>query len=412
MRLENKKKVETSFKSRDKVNLEPHVILHLRITDKDIESYLEQKIQMDPLSISHLNGTPSAYEPGSFTPDNNCISGSSLYDDPVGMYASWSNPSSKPEQSIFFDPQDPQNPQDPQDPQDTQKSHESKEFKESKEFEESYYNLNVPSVSLDKFPDVPQPEPSENPNSSDIKFRILDAMCEFADANRRNEWPRSTSVWCRWCCSPFTGPPVSVPRWKIKKTFFVSGCYCSYSCAAAHLFFRGDITEDDKWESYNLLHLLRKKILNINTTDKISLADPQELLHKFGGHLSVEEFRERTKETHIHHKVYKVLYPPMVSIVPKIEEQSISVNSEDMRLLQTPGGVRAFGKMKYVAPKNENYHSRQRYGKNQPYIPIDKDRLVKARENLKIRRNKPLLDKKHTLFNYMNLQIRKKKSDI
>jgi hypothetical protein len=270
------------------------------------------------------------------------------------------------------------------------------------------YNLGVPSVNLDSHPNVPSADPTEEEQSSDVKFRILDAMCEFADANRRKEWPRSTSVWCRWCCSPFTGPPVSVPRWYIRKTFFVSGCYCSYSCASAHLFFRGDITEDDKWESYNLLHLLRKQIIGADETIRIPLADPQEVLQKFGGHLSVEEFRDRHKETHNHHKVYKVLYPPMISIVPKIEEHTFSAESEDMRLLQTPGGVRAYGKMKYVAPKNENYHSRTRWGKDQPFIPVDQERVKKAMANLKIKRNKPLLDKKHTLFNYMNLQIKKK----
>jgi len=383
--------VDKTRKRGRKRNLEPHVILHLRITEDDIQAYMEQRIQMDPLSISQLSGTPTAYEPV----------GSSLAGDQGGMYATWDNaeaqilprfPQKLPGSNTFAGQVGSEIQSVSSTPRDI-----------------GLYNLNVPSVSLDENPDIPTADPSEDENSSDVKFRLLDAMCEFADANRRKEWPRSTSVWCRWCCAPFSGPPVSVPRWKIKDTFFVLGCYCSYSCAAAHLFFRGDITDDDKWESYNLLHLLRKKILNINSTKKIPLADPQELLQKFGGHLSVEEFRERYKETHTHHKVYKVLYPPMISIVPKIEEQSFTADSEDMRLLQTPGGVRAFGKMKYVAPKNENYHSRKRYGKDQPYIPVDQERMVKARENLKIRRNKPLLDKKHTLFNYMNLQIKKKK---
>lgn len=367
------------LKRSGKRNIEPHVILHLRITEEDIETYLNQKIQTDPLSITQLSRTPAAYEPI----DSGC-----------GSYASWESvPQYTPDTSL----------QTFSHPTNTM-GHNQTMCSDS-----TLFNLDVSNVSLDLHPNVPTAEPEEEEQSSDVKFRILDAMVEFADANRRKEWPHSTSIWCRWCCSPFTGPPVSIPRWYINETFFVYGCYCSYSCAAAHLFNRGDITEDDKWESYNLLHLLRKRILGVNETKKIPLAGPQELLQKFGGPLPIKEFRDLNKETHTHHRVFKVLYPPMISIVPKIEENTFSTENEDMRLLQTPGGVRAYGKMKYVAPKNENYQSRTRWGKDQPFIPVDQERVKKAIENLKVKRSKPLLDKKHTLFNYMKLNITKRK---
>lgn len=362
-------------------NIEPHIILHLRVTEKDIEEYLNQKIQTDPLAITHLN-RPVAYEPLDITAGNE-------------SFAPWTtSPTNQSSASNFPSP----------------RSMTSAKIRE--DLDHRFHDLKVPHVPIDRMKDIPMAEPSEEDQSSDVKFRILDAMAEFADANKRDEWPRNTSLSCRWCCSPFTGPPVSIPRWFINQVFFVYGCYCSYSCAVAHLFFRGDITDDDRWESNHLLHLLRKKILKISETRRIEPAPPQEVLQKFGGHLSVDEFRDVTKETHNHHKVYKVLYPPMVSIVPKIEENSFKKDTEDMRILQTSSGVRAYGKMKYVAPKNENYHSRTRWGKDQPFIPVDQERVKKAVANLKIKRAKPLLDKKHTLFNYMNLKIRKKDEEM
>jgi hypothetical protein len=342
----------------NKRQLEPHIIIHLRISKEDIQNSLNQKIggPWNEMPCNNITAIES-FNPNLINNEN---------------FSSWNN------------------------------------YTDDKPKEISKHNLNVSSVCLEEHPNVPEPNPKEDFESSDVKFKLIDAMCEFADANRRKEWPRSTSIWCRWCCAPFNHPPVAIPKWKVKKTFFVYGCYCDYSCASAHLFFRGDLTDAEKWESYNLLHLLRKEILQINTTEKIQLAGEQELLQKFGGHLSVEKFRKIYCGTHIRHKIHKIIYPPMVSIVPKIEEQSFEKGNEDMRLLQTPSGTRAYGKMKYVAPQNENYRSRHRWGKNQPFIPIDEERINKAKENQMLKRNKPLLNKRHTLFNYMNLKIEKR----
>ena len=157
----------------------------------------------------------------------------------------------------------------------------NKQVKKVKKVENIDYCLNVPHIDTDKT-NIPTGNPNDEPNCSDTKIKLINAMCEFADANRRNEWPKSTSIWCRWCAHPFSGPPVSLPKWYINKTFFVSGCYCSYSCAAKHLFSRGDIDENDKWKYYNLLHLLRKRILKTNEISKIKLAPPQETLKVFG----------------------------------------------------------------------------------------------------------------------------------
>ncbi len=40
------------------------------------------------------------------------------------------------------------------------------------------------------------------------------------------------------------------------------------------------------------------------------------------------------------------------------------------------------------------------------FIPINSDRVKKAEENLKIRRKRPLLDRKKTLLHYMGIKTR------
>ena len=82
-----------------------------------------------------------------------------------------------------------------------------------------------------------------------------------------------------------------------------------------------------------------------------------------------------------------------------------------MRLLNTSDGMRSYGNMKYVAHKNESYSSSTLWGQNKSYIPIDKDRMKRAVENLKVSRKTPLLDKKKTLLHYMNLKINKNKKN-
>jgi hypothetical protein len=264
----------------------------------------------------------------------------------------------------------------------------------------SNINLQVPHVAIEQTPPYPIPKPEESADSSDVKCRVIDAMCEFADANRRNEWPASTSSYCKWCCHPFLGPPVAIPRWYTKGVFYVTGNYCSYSCAASHLFDSQNKDKNDCWEQYSLLHLLRKKILQQSEMEKIDLAPPRDTLRIFGGHLTVEEFRDQTKETHGHYKVFKILHPPLIAMVPKIEEQRFYKSKEERPT------VRDRHTMQYVAPRNEEYLRRQRWGKARPFIPVDESRIKQAEENLRIRRKKPLLNKEKTLFNYMNLKVK------
>jgi hypothetical protein len=417
--------------------IEPHVILHLRINQEDIDRYMKSKIQTDPSDMVQNVVAPQPYDADNV----------SLFTDAFGNEPTPANLDDPQFETLSiteseFDELKKSNvfPNDnsllmqtnitgcnetsigiASSPNNIMLKVESPKRSleettdEKKEIVSlSNYNLeNVPHINLDKTPNIPQPKVTEDIECSDTKIKLIAAMGEFADANRRNEWTKSTAIWCGWCSHPFTGPPVSIPKWHIKKTFFVSGCYCSYSCASKHLFSRGDVNESNKWNYYNLLHLLRKKILGVDDTMRIPLAPPRETLQVFGGHLSIDDFRNATSETHNHHKIYNILEPPMVSIIPCVEETTyLKSKTSDMRLLNTPGGMRAYGNMKYVAPKNESYYSSTRWGKNKPYIPVDKERMKRAVENLKVKRKAPLLDKKKTLLHYMNLKINNKKKEI
>ena len=92
-------------------------------------------------------------------------------------------------------------------------------------------------------------------------------------------------------------------------------------------------------------------------------------LRIFGGNLSIEEFRENCSN---YYQDFTVIQPPMVSIIPQIEENQANVVLKQQR-----------------------------------FIPLDKNRIEKATEDLRLQRNKPLAESVNTLENCMKLSYQR-----
>jgi len=197
-----------------------------------------------------------------------------------------------------------------------------------------------------------------------IKKNLRNILYEFINANNDKVWPESTNINCWWCCHQFTNTPCSLPEYYKKDKFYVSGCFCSFNCTASYNFNRND---DNMWERFSLLNLMYKKLYNTKFV-KISLAPPRETLKMFGGYLSIEEFRENLLRTD---KTFSVVKPPLVSIIPKIEENI----SNTVRNIKTN------------------------------YPLINESILNKTHNNLKLKRNKPITNVNNTLQSFMDLKI-------
>jgi len=111
-----------------------------------------------------------------------------------------------------------------------------------------------------------------------------------------------------------------------------------------------------------------KKLYNQKFT-KINLAPPREVLKIFGGYMSIEEFRENSLRND---KVFSVVKPPLISIIPKIEENIANVNNKNSKII-TP--------------------------------IINENILAKTQNNLKLKRNKPITNPNSTLQSFMDLKI-------
>jgi len=197
-----------------------------------------------------------------------------------------------------------------------------------------------------------------------IKKNLRNILYEFINANNDKVWPDSTNIHCWWCCHTFNGVPCALPESYRKEKFYVNGCFCAFNCAASYNFSKND---DNMWERYSLLNLMYKKLYNRNFV-KINLAPPRETLKMFGGYLSIDEFRENSYKNE---KTYMVIKPPLISIIPKIEEN--------------------------IATSNKNLKN------NFPLV--NENILNKTQSTLKLKRNKPVTNPNSTLQSFMDLKI-------
>lgn len=197
--------------------------------------------------------------------------------------------------------------------------------------------------------------------SNNINKNIYDTMIPFKESNKQKAWPQKTDIYCWWCCSPFNNTPYALPIKKNGNEYLVKGCFCSPECAASWNFDNQD--NDNKWENYSLLNILYTKVFK-GVPFNIKLAPPKECLKIFGGHLTIEEFRKNNINYDIEHKL---VMPPVISLIPQIEES------------------------------NNNLF----FDKN---IPLDDKRIDRANKELKLKREKPLINKMNTLEDCMKLK--------
>jgi hypothetical protein len=185
--------------------------------------------------------------------------------------------------------------------------------------------------------------------------KVFPIFLEFIEHNKKKKWPESTNIDCLWCCHEFDNFPFGIPIKKYDTTYYMFGNFCSAECSAAYNFDNNDSCES--FERYSLINYL------YSIDKQIKVAGPRLSLKKFGGQLSITEFRNNNN---IYSKQYKLLLPPMISLIPLVEEVNLIDNK----------------------------------------ISIDNnDNLFNIDNELKLKRTKPLPDSFNTLENCMNLKL-------
>lgn len=219
------------------------------------------------------------------------------------------------------------------------------------------------------------------------KAKILKLVS--SDDNKK-EWELSTDSCCFYCTEKFQSVPVGIPVRYFRGKFYCRDNFCSFNCAAAYIFSGFDIKYNfKKWEYYSLLCLLASKIQNeinqdklknneISNMDKnvlslkIKIAEDRNLLKKFGGPLSIEKFRENF---YVLDSKYSILYPPLSCMYPQAEvAHYVNVHRQKAQILNTESRF--------------SFNDSRSSG-----------------SDLRLKRDKPLIQKKNTLEEYMSLKI-------
>jgi len=172
-----------------------------------------------------------------------------------------------------------------------------------------------------------------------------------------------TDICCWWCCHSFNWEPFMLPVDYKSGIFEVVGYFSSPECVAAFIFEQGS-KYGDIYKQYSLLHLLYSKNVN-GEISKIKLALPRETLKMFGGPYSIDKYRRLCDNYYMDVKIIRQPFIPSNGIA----EESMS-----------------------------------EYINKRKFIPLDKERVQKATEELKLKRLKKK-GSENTLDKFMNLKV-------
>jgi hypothetical protein len=191
---------------------------------------------------------------------------------------------------------------------------------------------------------------------------------QFGNTKHTQELPNETDLACFWCCDSFQTRPCVIPLKVVDGTWNVYGNFCTPQCCMAYLL--SEIMDTHtRWERIALLNCLYKDSVN----GKIYPAPNRECLQRFGGPISIHDFRAICESQQIRVDVH---LPPMVSILASMDTKPIDFYETNIRNCATN-------------PYQSN-------------LPKTDDTI----NTLKLKRSKPLKDKENTLDSCLNIMMK------
>ena len=201
-------------------------------------------------------------------------------------------------------------------------------------------------------------------DAASYALRVSSVLRDFERKSQQGEWPLTTSVTCYWCSHGFEGPPIGLPvkPFVDGDGFDVTGCFCSIACAAAF-----NLESRDSHDAVCDRHAMLSELSRlVHGNGEIRPAPDWKSLQKFGGYMTIEQFRKFSSEK----KVLLTNAPPMRSLTTQLEE----VNE---------GNV----------------------GAGYNFVPLDPVRIERGIQELSLKRNKPRFDYRNSLDHKMNVVV-------
>ena len=121
---------------------------------------------------------------------------------------------------------------------------------------------------------------------------------------------------CFWCSYDFDNPPIYIPKYYIKDSYHVYGCFCSPECATAHLMDE-NIDSSVKFERYHLINHIYSKIYEYKKNIKPA-PNPYYMLEKYYGNLTIQEYRTLLRSE----RLFLIVDKPLTRILPEFHEDN------------------------------------------------------------------------------------------
>lgn len=121
---------------------------------------------------------------------------------------------------------------------------------------------------------------------------------------------------CFWCTYEFDNPPVYIPKYYIKDSYQVYGCFCSPECSVAYLM-EENIDSSSKFERYHFINHIYGKIFNYTKNIKPA-PNPYYMLNKFYGNLSIQEYRSLLRNE----RLFLIVDKPLTRVMPELHEDN------------------------------------------------------------------------------------------
>ena len=155
---------------------------------------------------------------------------------------------------------------------------------------------------------------TDNASINDTKL-IISKLKKLRNSLHFNNCNDKKSA-CFWCTYDFENPPIFIPKFYIRESYHVYGCFCSPECAAAYLMDE-NIDSSVKFERYYLLNYIYSKIYEYKKSIKPA-PDPHHLLDKYCGNLTIQEYRSLFKTD----RVFLIVEKPLTRILPELHEDN------------------------------------------------------------------------------------------
>ena len=144
------------------------------------------------------------------------------------------------------------------------------------------------------------------------KMKIINNKLIYSDKSNRINICDKTDISCWWCAHNFETVPCFLPDRYLNDKYYVFGCFCTPSCVLAYNLNMNDYRMNIR------MALIKKLYGNLYPKENIPVAPQRELLRKFGGDMTINEFRD---DNMLLKKEFKVSMPPVIPLLLTVEEK-------------------------------------------------------------------------------------------